>query len=165
MSKPQRRTLRDDYPDDIIDYLVKIKVELNGKFIECDFSADLEIDYDILEIQLAEHPSKFAFWSTILSEQKFITSKLERMVATRRAKIYEANLEKAREHNAKFTKYELDEMVETDDQFISLNVKLLLEGRKLGKLYGVVDALRMKGENMRSLAGFKRQELRDTADS
>lgn len=166
MAKPKKNTLREQYDGEVVDYLVKIKIELpNGRTIEADFSEDMDIDYDLLENQLCDHPAKFAFWSAVLSEQKYVTSKLERMIAIRRAAICQKNLDTARDAGGKLTKYELDEMVECDKEFIRLNLQLLTEGRKLGKLYGIVDALRMKGEAMRSLAGFKRQELRDTADA
>ena len=54
-----------------------------------------------------------------------------------------------------------DEIVEADDKILELQTFLMLAQRSLGKLYGFVDAIRMKSEHLRSLAGFKRQEMRD----
>ena len=63
------------------------------------------------------------------------------------------------------TKYVLDEIVEADDTMLALQSKLMIAERALSKLYGFVDSLKMKSEHLRSLAGFKRQEMRDANHS
>ena len=58
-------------------------------------------------------------------------------------------------------KHELDELVEIDTAFIDLHKQLIKEELTLSKLYGIVESMRTKSDNLRSLAGFKRQEMKD----
>ncbi len=150
-------------PEDIANAIFKIRIELpNGKIVERDFSADVSPNYDMLEEQLIETPAIYAFWSTVLSEQKFVVAKLERLIARRRSIICDEALRTARDDGGRVTKYVLDEIVEADDSILELQTKLMIAQRSLSKLYGVVDSLRIKSEALRSLAGFKRQEMRDS---
>lgn len=150
-------------PEDIANAIFKIRIELpNGKIVERDFSTDVSPNYDMLEEQLIETPAIYAFWSTILSEQKFVVAKLERLIARRRSIICDEALRTARDDGGRVTKYVLDEIVEADDSILELQTKLMIAQRSLSKLFGVVDSLRIKSEALRSLAGFKRQEMRDS---
>lgn len=150
-------------PEDIANALFKIRVELpNGKIVERNFSADVSPNYDMLEEQLIETPAIYAFWSSVLSEQKFAVAKLERLIARRRSIICDEALRTARDDGGRVTKYVLDEIVEADDSILELQTKLMIAQRSLSKLFGVVDSLRIKSEALRSLAGFKRQEMRDS---
>lgn len=150
-------------PEDIANAIFKIRIELpNGKIVERDFSTDVSPNYDMLEEQLIETPAIYAFWSTVLSEQKFVVAKLERLIARRRSIICDEALRTARDDGGRVTKYVLDEIVEADDSILELQTKLMIAQRSLSKLFGVVDSLRIKSEALRSLAGFKRQEMRDS---
>jgi len=149
-------------PKELINAIYKIRVDLqNGKIIERNFSTDLTIDYEILEEQLAETPAAFALWSSVLAEQRFVVAKLERLIARRRAKVCN-NAREVAEEGAKLHKYVLDEIVEGDDEILKLQGQLMIANRSLSKLYGIVDAMKMKSEHLRSLAGFKRQEMRNS---
>lgn len=151
-----------DFDQSLIETIFKLRVELpNGQVVTKDFSVDLDIDYDLLEEQLGETPAMFAFLSSMLSEQKYVCAKLERQIARRRAKIIQNANETAQTEGMKLYKHVLDEIVEADDDILTYQSQLMLAQRSLGKLYGLVDAMRMKSEHLRSLAGFKRQELRD----
>lgn len=151
-----------DFEPELIETVFKLRVELpNGKVVTKDFSVDLDIDYDLLEEQLGEAPAIFAFLSSMLSEQKYVCAKLERQIARRRAKIVQNANETAQADGMKLHKYVLDEIVEADDTILEYQSQLMLAQRSLGKLYGLVDSMRMKSEHLRSLAGFKRQEMRN----
>lgn len=162
MNKNKKKWVKNNFDDDLAQSVFKLKVELpNGKVITKNFSVDVEIDYDMLEEQLAETPAVYAFLSSVLSEQKHTCAKLERLIARRRAVIAQNANETAKTAGIKLHKYVLDEIVEADDKILELQGQLMLAQRTLGKLYGFVDAIRMKSEHLRSLAGFKRQEMRD----
>ena len=157
-----KKWLKNNFQDKLSDAVFKLKIELpNGSIITKDFSVDVEIDYDMLEEQLAETPAIYAFLSSVLSEQKHVCAKFERLIARRRAMIIQNANEEAQKAGMKLHKYVLDEIVEADDKILELQTHLMLAQRSLGKLYGFVDAIRMKSEHLRSLAGFKRQEMRD----
>jgi uncharacterized protein (DUF1778 family) len=152
-----------EFEPELVETVFKLRVELpNGKIVTKDFSVDLEIDYDLLEEQLSETPAMFAFVSSMLSEQKYVCAKFERQIARRRAKIIQNANETAQADGMKLHKYVLDEIVEADDTILEYQSQLMLAQRSLGKLYGLVDSMRMKSEHLRSLAGFKRQEMRNS---
>jgi hypothetical protein len=143
--------------------IFKLKVELpGGQIIERDFSFDFEPNYDLLEEQLAETPAQYAFISAILAEQKHLVNKLERQIIRRRAAIAENANETAKDEGMKLHKYVLDEIVEADDKILELQTKLMLALRTQSKLFGFSKSMEMKSEHLRSLAGFKRQEMRDS---
>lgn len=154
--------LSDNFTEELRGTVFKLKVELpNGQTVDRDFSIDMDIDYNMLEEQLAETPAQYALLSSILAEQRHTVAKLERLIARRRAVIAENANQAAKVEDIKLHKYVLDELVEADDKILELQGKLMLEQRTLSKMYGFVDALKMKSEHLRSLAGFKRQEMRD----
>ena len=81
MSTKQNSWVKSNFDEDLAAAVFKLKVELpNGKIVTRDFSVDLGIDYDMLEEQLAETPSIFAFLSSILSEQKYVCAKYDAAV-------------------------------------------------------------------------------------
>jgi len=52
-------------------------------------------------------------------------------------------------------------VVESDKRLNKLETELLLANKHCGKMYFMVEAIRMKSDNLRSLAGFARAELQD----
>jgi uncharacterized protein (DUF1778 family) len=161
MSK--RKWISSNFDEELAQAVFKLKVELpNGKIVTKNFSADVVVDYDMLEEQLAETPAIYAFLSAVLSEQKHACAKLERLIARRRAIIVQNANETAKSEGMKLHKFILDEIVEADDKILELQSQLMLAQRTLGKLYGFVDAIRMKNDNLRTLAGFKKEELRNS---
>ena len=153
--------VRELYGDEVVDIIARVRIKLGGKVREFDFTPDVDIDYNILEDQLAEQPAKFAYWSMLLSEQKLVVSRINHLIRVRKAAVIKLNINAARTASIKIPKYELDESVELDEKFIDLYKRLIREELTLSKLYGVVEAMKMKSDNLRSLAGFKRQEMRD----
>ena len=144
---------------DVANAIVRLRIVLpNRSVIERDFRADLVIDYDNLEKQMEEMPSIFSFWSLVLSERRMEVSKLERISKLRRATLVN---ELVGVDEKSIPKWKIDELIEIDDKLIEIESKYIVAKRTESKLFGIVDALRMKSELIRSLAGFKRQELRD----
>jgi len=82
------RWFKDNVEEKISEALISILVVLpNKEKITRDFRPDLDIDYDLLEEQLADIPSIFAFWSVVLAEQKANTELIEREIKLRKALI------------------------------------------------------------------------------
>jgi len=156
------RWLQENVTDDLANLLFKIRVELpNENVVEKDIKPDVMIDYDILEEQLAETPAIFAFWSSIFSELKLEVARLNQQLIRRQAKIYDAVKREAQKNETKFAKYELEEIVELDDKIMELRGKLMIAERNVSKVYAIIESIKMKSEHLRSLAGFKKQEMRD----
>lgn len=163
MSKKSKKNIIRDLDKDIKDTLFKIRVKLpGGKTLDHDFSGDFTPEYERLEEQLEETPQMLAFFGAVLSEQKHICNVLELKIARRRAVVSEDARTVARKADMKIAKYVLDEIADGDNELLKLQTELLVSQRTLGKLYYFVDSIRMKTDNLRSLAGFKRQEMRDS---
>lgn len=144
---------------EIAEIVIRLKIKLpnrSGTFNR-DFRPDISIDYDSLESQMEEIPSIFAFWSSILSEQRAQVAMLERMIKMERGKIFRTLME----GDGSVPKWKVDEHIEGDDDINKLEAKMIVEKRKESKLFVIVDSLKMKSDSLRSLAGFKRQELKD----
>ena len=118
-------------------------------------------DYELLEEQLTETPSIFVFWSAALAEQRRHTASLERMIQRRKAKVCETIIEDSKKEKYKVTQYMLEELVELDDEYMKLQAELVLAKRTESKLWSIVRSIEMKSDNLRTLAGFKKQEMRD----
>jgi hypothetical protein len=153
----------DNIPEDIASTIVRVKVNLpKKKSIERDFRPDVAVDYDNLEVQLEEIPSSFAFWSSVLAEHRAVAATVERKIKARRAALANQLLEKAKLDGIKIAQWQVEMVTEIDDKLIEFESELILVNRTLSKLYAVVDAIRMKSDNLRSLAGFKREELKES---
>ena len=148
----------DKIEKDISDTIIRLSVSLGkDKVVNRDFRADVAIDYDMLEKELEDMPARFSFWASVLAEQRAEVSKFDRMIKVRRAAIVHELLE----GDASIPKWKVDDLIEVDPNLIKLETRLIIAKRTESKLFAIVDALRMKSEHLRSLAGFKRQEMRD----
>ncbi len=146
---------------EISGYLFNIKItSLPARVgvFQRDSAPDLEIDYDLLEQQLEETPQIIAFYDMLLAEQKAVVAMLEREEEVLRGTIAEAILKNARDNDYEVRRSDLENLVEADDQLILLASKKILAIRTENKLKAVVNGLNAKVDNLRSLAGFKKQE-------
>jgi len=154
--------LFDDVGADIAKQLMHIRVQLSkDQVIEKDIRPDVTIDYDMLEEQLQQTPATFAFWSMLLAESKKQVAIFERAIQRRKGEVTKMLLDEAKNDGTKLRGSDVKDLIEADDDLNSLNAQLILANRTQSKLFAVVEAMRMKSEHLRSLAGFKRQELRD----
>ena len=142
--------------------IFKIVIKLpDGSSVQRNFASDVKIDYEILEDQLADTPARFAFWASVLAEQKSTVAILERKISRRRAVLSKEFFDAASKDGYRVTKYMVDELIESDEAILRLQGKLIMEQKLMLKIQAIVDALKLKSEHLRSLAGFKRQEMRD----
>ena len=153
----------DSLNDDIATTLLRVRVELpEGGTVDKDIRPDVVIDYDMLEEQLEETPSAYVFWSMVLAESKKNVATLERIVKRRKGDVTRELLGDAREKGVSLRRADVDDLIEADEKLNELEGRLILANRTLSKLFAVVEAMRMKSDHLRSLAGFKRQEQRDS---
>lgn len=151
----------DDYiPSEVSNStLFKFMVEIGkDRKIEVDMRADLEIDYQIIQQQLEDAPSEFAYWAAIYSELKMNVAKLERQIKARRGELTDRAIKAAMDASIKLTDKQIQAMIESDNGLNVLEAKLMLAQKHAGKMYFMVEAIRMKSDNIRSLAGFARNE-------
>lgn len=142
--------------------LFHIKMEIDGSTYERDIRPDVAIDYDVLETQLQETPSIFCTWAMFLAEARKAVSVIERAIKNRRGQLTRELLDAAKKEGTKLRASDVEFLLEDDEEVQRLEAKLIGANKNLSKLFAIVDALRMKSENLRSLAGFKRQEYRDS---
>ncbi len=143
---------------DLGEAIVKFKLVLNNKVVARDWRIDVAIDYDMLEEDLESMSSIYAFWSAVLSEAKKKQKMTEFKMMIKRGKILAAIAKDAKE-GVKLTKDDKDNIVNLDTEFASLTVESIEIETTVSKLFGIVDSLKMKSDNLRSLAGFKKQEM------
>jgi hypothetical protein len=151
-------------PEDIASRVIKIKISLGkNKFVERDFRPDLHIDYETLEQDLESMPQMYAYWAMVLSEAKAEVAKLERISKRRRAVITDTILKEAKKGDVpRVAEKVFRDLVEKDEKLLGIESRLILANRTMGKLWNIVEAMKIKSEALRSLAGFKRQEKRDS---
>ncbi len=148
--------------EDIAKAVVRLSIKLpNRTNIDRDFRPDVEINYDQLETQLEEVPSIFSFWSSVLAEQRAVSTAMERKVKLRRAVLTNSLIEDAKANNIKIAQWQVETLMESDKDLGDFETASIIANRNLSKLFAIVDAIRMKSEALRSLAGFKREELKD----
>jgi len=142
--------------------LFKFVVAINSnQRIVVDMRADLEVDYNIVQDQLEDTPSEFAYWAAIYSELKMQIAKIERQIKARRGKLIDKIVKDATEANVRLTDKQTMACVEADKDLNKLEAKLMIMNKHCGKMYFMVEAIRMKSDNLRSLAGFARIEYAD----
>jgi hypothetical protein len=144
--------------------LFKFKVSLpNGIQVEVDMLPDIDTDYDILQEQLQDIPAQYTYWAAMYSEMKSLVSVAERKVKARKGECIEEVLKSYREEGVKPPSVEqVKSIVEKDRELQKLDIRYALVQKHVGKMWHMVEALKLKAEVLRSLAGFKRQELTES---
>jgi hypothetical protein len=138
-------------------FIFKVKFQ-NGVVTTINLLTDLDIDYEILEEQLETVAAQYMFWSTVYSELKTNVSTKEIAIKARRSSLAATAIEQARKDNVRLTEKQLTAITENDQSITKLEAELAIAHKHAGKVYHMVEAIRIKSENCRSLAGFKRQD-------
>ena len=138
--------------------LFKFNIVINNKKIEVDMRADLGVDYTAIQQQLEDTPSEFAYWAALYSELKAGVSTLERRVKARRGVAANHLLEEAFKVGSKVTDKQMAVAIDADEELNRLEGLLANMQKHAGKMYFMIEAIRMKSDNLRSLAGFARIE-------
>jgi len=159
--------ISDNVPEELVNSTIfRFEVKLNSidpatkknRVISVDILPDLSIDYDILEEQVQDLPAQYAFWAAIYSECRNMVAMAERAVKVRRAQAIRAVQKDAADNKVKFTAEQVKHLIEADNALVGADKQLQQFQMQAGKLYHMIEALKMKAELSRTLAGFKRQE-------
>ncbi len=162
--------LKDHVPKDLLDSsLFRFEVMLQEeetvdgktkkKKIVVDMLPGSILSYENLEQQMMDLPGQYAFFSAIYSEVRCNAETMERAIKARRGVITEQLVKQGKEGNLKFTVDQVKNVLESDEGLVKLDNKFKKLQMQCGKLYHVIEMLKMRAELARSLAGFKRQEL------
>ena len=152
--------IESNVPDEILDStLFKFKITLpNGNVVDVDMTKDIDIDYEILEQQCEDIPAQYTFWAAIYSELRLASAIYERRVKSRRGVLTDIAIREASDAKVKITDAQMKVIIETDEVLNKLEMQLALSQSKTGKVYHMVEAIKMKCDLIRTLAGFKRQD-------
>jgi len=159
--------ITNNVPEALVDSTIfRFEVKLNSidpdtgkhRIITVDILPDLNLDYDTLEEQVQDLPAQYAFWAAIYSECRNMVALAERAVKVRRAQAIRAVQKDAADNKVRFTAEQVKHLIEADNALVGADSKLQKFQMQAGKLYHMLEALKMKAELSRSLAGFKRQE-------
>lgn len=136
--------------------------ERQYRTITVDLLPDLDLDYEQLPQQMADVPATYAFWATVYSEAKLRVSVEERRLKAVRGKLTQAALSEGSKYNIKLTADQVKTVIESDPEITKADMKLSIAQMQCGKLYHMLEALRIKADMARSLFGMKRKELEST---
>jgi hypothetical protein len=128
------------------------------KTLEVDMLPDLDIDYEMLEYQLCEIPAQYAFWAAIYSELKLGVAIAERKLKARKGKVVERITSEAALAKIRLTSDQVKAIAEADTEIRDAEMRYEKAQMHCGKVYHMIEAIKLKAELARSLAGFKRQE-------
>jgi len=152
----------EEIPEEIRNLVVRIRVSMpDRKPINYDFRPLVKISYEHLEEQLTHTPSHFAFWGMIHAEQKMIVAVLDLNLRKRKAELAAAIMEQSKKDGITPRRSDITDVLESDVEVMRTQAKMIIEEKSLNKLNVLMEALRMKSEHLRSLSGFKKQEMRD----
>lgn len=161
-------------PPEVADVICKIKLSVNDgddkkQLTFADVITNLDIDYDALEQQLEEMPGAFTYWCFILAEAEAQVALLERTAKYKRGLLQEAIIDKFNEKAESIKgvdklppQWQIKEMIEADKDINEVEIRYIIAKKNQSKIKAIVEGYRMKSEHLRSLAGFKRQERRET---
>lgn len=139
--------------------LFKFDVIMPDKsIIKVDLLSVIDVDYEKLEQQLCDTPSQFSWFAVVLAELKAQVYVLERKCKGRRGFLTNEMVTIGRETGSKLPADQIKVVIESDEILQKMEVKLAGAQATANKLHHMVEALKMKSEHLRSLAGFKRQD-------
>jgi hypothetical protein len=106
-------------------------------------------------------PSILAFWAAVLAEARKQKSLIEVKMDIRRSKILKGIKDRMQE-GVKLTNNDKEDIINVDKDYSQLKAKMIEVDATISKLFGIVDSLKIKADNLRSFAAMKRAELTNT---
>lgn len=128
------------------------------KQILVDILPDLDIDMEIIEEQMQDIPSQYAFWASVYSELRLAVAVAERKLKVRKGKAVDEIIKEMVANKTKISVEQQKSIVEMDKQLIDCDLRLAMAHMVSGKVWHMVKALEMKHEVCRSLIGLKKSE-------
>lgn len=152
--------VEDKVPEDVRESsLLKFTVTLdNGTSIPIDLLDDISLEFDDIEDQLQRVSAQYMFFAAVYSELKSSVNVQERKLKSIRGHATMDTLDEARRRGIKLTDKQLGMAVEADQNLQKEELRHIILQKHTGKLYNMVEAMKMKLESLRSLAGFKKKE-------
>lgn len=139
--------------------LFKFNIRLpNGTTCEINLAQDIDINFEILEEQHERIPAQYIFWAAIYSELRCAVAILELKIRSKRNAVVRRVIEDFRTRGTKPTDKQTSAIVDGDSDLVKAEAELAMMQRNCGKVYHMVEAIQLRSEHSRSLAGFKRQE-------
>jgi hypothetical protein len=129
------------------------------KEIVVDILPDLDLDPEIVEQQMAAIPAQYAFGSAVYSEVRLGVAVAERKLKARKAEVIKAVVAEFIKDVGKPPPAEtLKMIIEADKRLNETEMNFQHAQMQAGKLYHMLESLKMKAELARSLLGLKKQE-------
>jgi len=129
------------------------------KVVEVEILPDLDLDYESLDEQMQDLPAQYAFWAAVYSEVRTAVAVAERKLKARRWEVTKLVQKEFQEAGLKQPAAEtLKVIVEADERLNRAEMNFQLAQMQSGKLYHMVEALKLKAELARSLLGLKKKE-------
>lgn len=134
--------------------------KLRRKQIEVDILPDLDLEYETVEEAMGNLPGQYAFWASVYSEVRLGVAVAERKLKARKAEVTKLIVEefKAQGVTKSPAAETLKTIVEADQRLNEAELAFQHAQMQAGKLYHMLEALKMKAELARSLLGLKKQD-------
>lgn len=129
------------------------------KKVKLDLVPDVDLNYDVLEEQMEQLPSQYTFYAMLYSEAKLKVNVEERRLKAIKGTIIQEIQQSATQSKVKIPIELAKSIVESDSRISDADKRLQIAQMQCGKLYHMLEALKIKSELARSLAGFKKQEM------
>lgn len=152
-----------ELPTDIKEALCKIKVKFRGQTQEFDLKDSLKIDYDDIEEEMEKLPHIYQVWAMLYAEVKEQKETIDKKIRKRKGILYKAILEESGGKNMR--RGDITDLMEIDDVLEKLEAANIIVNKQCQKLWFILESLKMKNDNIRSLSGFKKQELYQAGQS
>lgn len=146
---------------DISELIVQLNITFNGKKIEKNWIDDLSLNYEHIDDDMEHIPSILAFWSAVLAEARREKSLIEMKMDIRRAKVMESFKDLIKD-GVKLTVQDKENIINVDSTYLSLRKTYIDVDTTVSKLFGIVDAIKAKADNLRSFSAMKRAELNNS---
>lgn len=141
--------------------IVELKAFLSGKKVTKNWTDDLALNYENIDSDMEGIPSIIAFWSAVLAEARREKNIIKMKMDIRRSRILE-NTKGLIKEGVKLTVQDKENIVCVDEKYIELQKREIDLDATVSKLFGIVDALKIKADNLRSFSAMKRAELHNT---
>lgn len=145
-----------ELPDDIKEALCKIKVKFRGQTREFDIKDGLSIDYDHMEEEMEHIPHVYQLWAMLYTEVREQKETTDKKIRKRKGILYQAIQETGGKN---LRRSDIADIMENDEVLEKLEAASIIINKQCQKLWFILESLKMKNDNMRSLSGFKKQEL------
>jgi len=129
-----------------------------SKKILVDILSDLDVNMDILEEQMQNLPSQYAYWAAVYSELRVAVAVAERNLKVRKGKATDETTQRVKESGTKITADQVRQIIEVNPALVEADLKLANAHMLAGKIYHMMEAVKMKHEVCRSLIGIKKAE-------